>query len=44
MEPHDRIRVGVCTERLELDEAWSFAGKRSSIGLISDLFHSDIVQ
>lgn len=28
MELHDRIMVGVRTERLELDEAWSFVGKK----------------
>jgi hypothetical protein len=28
MELHDRIMVGIRTERLELDEAWSFVGKK----------------
>jgi IS1 family transposase len=28
MELHDRIMVGVRAERLELDEAWSFVGKK----------------
>lgn len=28
MELHDRIMVGVRTERLELDEVWSFVGKK----------------
>ena len=28
MELHDRMMVGVRTERLELDEAWSFVGKK----------------
>lgn len=28
MELHDRIMVGVRTERLELDEPWSFVGKK----------------
>ncbi|MDH2406687.1 transposase [Bradyrhizobium sp. SSUT18] len=28
MELHDRIMVGVRTERLELDEMWSFVGKK----------------
>src|SRR6195952_1236062 len=28
MELHDRIMVGVRTERLELDEAWSFVAKK----------------
>nr|WP_246791505.1 hypothetical protein [Bradyrhizobium commune] len=28
MELHDRIMVGVRTERLELDELWSFVGKK----------------
>jgi hypothetical protein len=28
MELHDRIMVGVHTERLELDELWSFVGKK----------------
>jgi IS1 family transposase len=28
VELHDRIMVGVRTERLELDEAWSFVGKK----------------
>jgi IS1 family transposase len=28
MELHDRLMVGVRTERLELDEAWSFVGKK----------------
>jgi IS1 family transposase len=28
MELHDRLVVGVRTERLELDEAWSFVGKK----------------
>jgi hypothetical protein len=28
MELYDRIMVGVRTERLELDEAWSFLGKK----------------
>jgi len=28
MELYDRIMVGVRTERLELDEAWSFVGKK----------------
>ena len=28
MELHDRMMVGIRTERLELDEAWSFVGKK----------------
>ena len=28
MELHDRIMVGIRTERLELDEAWSFVAKK----------------
>jgi len=28
MELHDRLMVGIRTERLELDEAWSFVGKK----------------
>src|SRR6476660_1648717 len=28
MELHDRLMVGVRTERLELDEMWSFVGKK----------------
>ncbi len=28
MELHDRLLVGVRTERLELDEIWSFVGKK----------------
>lgn len=28
MELHDRIMLGVRTERLELDELWSFVGKK----------------
>jgi hypothetical protein len=28
IELHDRIMVGVRTERLELDELWSFVGKK----------------
>ncbi|WP_448030981.1 hypothetical protein [Bradyrhizobium liaoningense] len=28
MELHDRIVVGVRTERLELNEMWSFVGKK----------------
>src|ERR1044071_1461589 len=28
MALHDRMMVGVRTERLELDEAWSFVGKK----------------
>jgi IS1 family transposase len=28
MELHDRLMVGVRTKRLELDEAWSFVGKK----------------
>jgi IS1 family transposase len=28
MEMHDHLMVGVRTERLELDEAWSFVGKK----------------
>lgn len=28
MELHDRLMVGVRTDRLELDEAWSFVGKK----------------
>jgi hypothetical protein len=28
MELHDRLMVGVRTECLELDEAWSFVGKK----------------
>lgn len=28
MELHDRIMVGIRTERLELDEMWSFVGKK----------------
>jgi IS1 family transposase len=28
VELHDRIMVGVRTERLELDELWSFVGKK----------------
>ena len=28
MELHDRIMVGVRTDQLELDELWSFVGKK----------------
>lgn len=28
MELHDRMMVGIQTDRLELDEAWSFVGKK----------------
>lgn len=28
MELHDRVMVGVRTERLEFDELWSFVGKK----------------
>lgn len=28
MELHDRLMVGIRTDRLELDEAWSFVGKK----------------
>jgi hypothetical protein len=28
MELHDRLMVGVRTDRLELDETWSFVGKK----------------
>jgi hypothetical protein len=28
MELHDRMMVGIRTERLELDELWSFVGKK----------------
>jgi hypothetical protein len=28
MELHDRLMVGIRTERLELDEAWSFVAKK----------------
>ena len=30
MELHDRIMVGIRTERCELDEAWSFVGKKAN--------------
>src|SRR6202171_4628201 len=38
MELHDRIMVGVRTERLELDEAWSFVGKKQKNVLRNEIF------
>jgi IS1 family transposase len=37
MELHDRLMVGVRTERLELDEAWSFVAKKQKNVLRSEI-------
>jgi IS1 family transposase len=38
MELHDRIMVGIRTERLELDEAWSFVAKKQK-NVLRDEIH-----
>ena len=37
MELHDRLMVGIRTERLELDEAWSFVAKKQKNVLRSEI-------